>query len=372
MREVSEPPAFTHSPGAGGEPDYSLSAQLAGDVLWRPAVTEYPGQPDQVIVGGYCVVGPGRHRETLQLASDGASVSPNFIDNERLKAILAFLQGDCFHLHKPWPISGSRVVFQLRDRETGDIVEPFKFAVVPGKADFDRIPLPGKDRMRRVAGTADTPVKFLDGGCAAALQMDALLQATTGRRLNQFKSVLDWGVGCGRVARFVKERLVPSARLTGADIDDFNLEWCRENLPELRTLLFPLMPPTKARGSSFDLVYGLSVLTHLTESVQRAWFVELARLLKPGGIAYLTFNGLIAALYQGRSSSVLDSIQARGISDEMRDPALGEAMTGYYRVTFQAYPHVTAAVEPMFSVLAHYPHMFGVQDVLILERRRTG
>ena len=339
-----------------------------GDILWRPAVIEYPERSDEVIVGGYCVLQSGRRREALALASNGTVVRPNFIDNEKLRATLWFLKGDCFHLHRPFPISHSRTVFQLFDSDTGERLEPYKFAVVPARQDFEGIPVPEKNRMRRVAGNADTPVKFLDGGCATTLQMDALLQTTTGAGLNSFRSVLDWGIGCGRVARFMTEFLAPGTQLTGADIDEFNLAWCRDNLPNTRTLLFPLMPPTQANTHNFDLIYGMSVLTHLTEEAQRAWLAELARILVPGGIAYLTFNGATSALYQGRDSSVVKSLRTRGISDERSDPALGQEMTEYYRATYQTTQHVTSVAGAYFAVLGHYPHMFGAQDVLILRR----
>ncbi len=42
---------------------------------------------------------------------------------------------------------------------------------------------------------------------------------------------------------------------------------------------------------SFDLVYSLSVFTHLTESVGLAWIEELTRVLKPGGHLVITTHG---------------------------------------------------------------------------------
>ena len=39
----------------------------------------------------------------------------------------------------------------------------------------------------------------------------------------------------------------------------------------------------------FDLVYGISVFTHISDLAD-AWFLELLRVLRPGGHAYLTIH----------------------------------------------------------------------------------
>jgi SAM-dependent methyltransferase len=41
---------------------------------------------------------------------------------------------------------------------------------------------------------------------------------------------------------------------------------------------------------SLDLVYAHSVLTHLTEPTATAWLAEVARVLRPGGLALMTFH----------------------------------------------------------------------------------
>ena len=51
-----------------------------------------------------------------------------------------------------------------------------------------------------------------------------------------------------------------------------------------------LTPPLPYDDSSFDLVYAFSVMTHLSEELQRAWVQECRRVLKPGG--YFVFSTL--------------------------------------------------------------------------------
>lgn len=43
--------------------------------------------------------------------------------------------------------------------------------------------------------------------------------------------------------------------------------------------------------SAFDVVYGISVFTHLSRESERFWLAELHRLLKPGGLAVMTVHG---------------------------------------------------------------------------------
>ena len=69
------------------------------------------------------------------------------------------------------------------------------------------------------------------------------------------------------------------------------VEWCRANLPFARFEINRLDPPLEFEDESFDLVYALSVFTHLTDELQLAWRDELRRVLGPGGSLLLTTHG---------------------------------------------------------------------------------
>ena len=68
------------------------------------------------------------------------------------------------------------------------------------------------------------------------------------------------------------------------------VEWCNDHLPFAEAALNELSPPLPYDDSSVDLVYAFSVMTHLSEELQRAWVQECRRVLKPGG--YLLFSTL--------------------------------------------------------------------------------
>src|SRR6185369_7842479 len=145
----------------------------------------------------------------------------------------------------------------------------------------------------RVMGAAST-TQFVLGGYTDFSKFQRLLPAIGAGEVSQRKRVLDWGVGCGRVARYFGA--VPGVELFGVDVDADNVDWCSRNLPgQYRKI--PLRPPAPLDAASFDLIYGISVLTHLREPDQHAWLAELDRLAAPNAIVLLSFHGTTAANY---------------------------------------------------------------------------
>jgi SAM-dependent methyltransferase len=91
--------------------------------------------------------------------------------------------------------------------------------------------------------------------------------------------VLDAGCGMGRYLRIAAEA---GARVVGMDLS-LSVEAAREltaDLPGVALIRGDLLRPPLAPGS-FDHIYALGVLDHTPDP--RAAFLELARLLKPGG-----------------------------------------------------------------------------------------
>jgi SAM-dependent methyltransferase len=145
----------------------------------------------------------------------------------------------------------------------------------------DGPPLPARRLMVRVAGTADSDW-FLRSGRAA---YDAIAANVP---LAEIDTVLDFGCGCGRVLRYWEGH---PGTATGSDRDAGAVEWCRSHLPFARADRNGLAPPLAYDDDSFDLVYALSVFTHLTDELQTAWRDELRRVLRPGGRLLFTTHG---------------------------------------------------------------------------------
>ena len=145
----------------------------------------------------------------------------------------------------------------------------------------DGLPLPPRRLMVRVAMTADADW-FLRSGRAA---YDAIAAHVP---LEKVESVLDFGCGCGRVMRWFESF---EGAVAGSDVSRPAVDWCRDNLPFASFEVNGLEPPLAFEGASFDLVYALSVFTHLPEELQLAWRDEVLRVLRPGGLFLLTTHG---------------------------------------------------------------------------------
>jgi SAM-dependent methyltransferase len=148
-----------------------------------------------------------------------------------------------------------------------------------GRVAADGLPVPPRRLIVRVAGTASAEW-FLEGGRLGAETIRAAL-ARQGRPLERLDAMLDFGCGCGRVTRYWAD--LERTRVHGTDANADAVEWCRRNLTFARFEANGLAPPLPYDTASFDLVYALSVFTHLTADLQLAWRDELRRVLRPGG-----------------------------------------------------------------------------------------
>ncbi len=103
--------------------------------------------------------------------------------------------------------------------------------------------------------------------------------------------VLEWGCGPARVIRHLPALLPPGSEFFGTDYNPETIAWCRAAIPTMRFEENKLQPPLTFGPGYFDVVYCLSVFTHLSEEMHYAWRDELLRVLKPGGLLILTAHG---------------------------------------------------------------------------------
>jgi SAM-dependent methyltransferase len=227
-------------------------------------------------------------------------------------------------------------------------------------------PLPDAVRRQRVHGN-DAVATFEATGFTVFATLQAILERTTGKTWVDFESILDWGCGSGRVLRYFRDA---GTTVTGADVDADNVAWCRRNLPFARCETIPLHPPTAFADGSFDLAFGVSIFTHLSEPVQFEWLAELRRMVRPGGILLMSYHGL-NSLACGRITPEQAYLVRRDgfldVSNHQYDATLAEA--DYYRNCFHDDDYIRLRWGEFFDIVELVPGALSVQDVAVLRRR---
>lgn len=152
----------------------------------------------------------------------------------------------------------------------------------------DELPLPPSRLRLLVDGRSGDAGLFLEVGAQLCGSIQDAV-AESGTPVGEMRAILDFGCGCGRVARHWDG--VEGPEVYGCDYNPELVAWCAGNLPHLRAMRNELEPPTPYVGGGFDLIYALSVFSHLDEQRQRDWLAEFRRLLRPGGLLVLSVLG---------------------------------------------------------------------------------
>jgi SAM-dependent methyltransferase len=119
------------------------------------------------------------------------------------------------------------------------------------------------------------------------------LAATAARYLGRETpvSVCEWGCGPARILRHLPGLLPAGSRVFGTDYNAETIEWCSAHLKQATFRLNGLAPPLPFSTGELDLLYAVSVLTHLSEDMHHAWMAECVRVVRPGGLILLTVHG---------------------------------------------------------------------------------
>jgi len=161
------------------------------------------------------------------------------------------------------------------------------------------------------------------------------------------KKILEWGCGPGRVIRHLPAHLPSSCQFYATDYNPKYIAWCRKNLNNINFQTNDLEPPLPFPEGFFDIIYSISVFTHLSLRSHYAWFAELERVAKNGGILFFTVHGEVFKEKLTESEKKLFD----------RGELVMKAGTKEGHRTFAAFqpPSFVRQLVKDHQVLAHYP-----------------
>jgi SAM-dependent methyltransferase len=186
-----------------------------------------------------------------------------------------------------------------------------------------------------------------------------------------YEAVLDFGCGCGRLARalIAGERLPRPQRYLGIDLHLGMIRWCQAHLSPLapefafehHDVFNRGLNPTSERSTegfpaadgAFTLVLAWSVFTHLIEPQIPHYLRETARVLRPGGTVLSTWF-----LFEKAGFPMMQEFQNALYINEV-DPSNAVIVDqGWLRETARAAGLKIVAVRP--------PYVRGFQWVVLL------
>jgi SAM-dependent methyltransferase len=136
----------------------------------------------------------------------------------------------------------------------------------------------------------------------------------------QCRRALDFGCSSGRVVR-VLAAAYQDTEWHGCDPNEPAIRWAREHLSGIAFEVSGNDPPLSYPSDHFDLVFAISIWSHLSETSAAAWLEEMERMVRRGGHLLLTAQGYQSLAHFARSRS-------------MSDQDLARARAGLYRRAF--------------------------------------
>ena len=232
------------------------------------------------------------------------------------------------------------------------------------KGDCARKGVPTASLRYRVNGRPEL-VGFLAQGEACCIDLQNAL-AGIGKRVDSLGEVLDFGCGCGRTLRWF-DSFSGASRFSGTDIDAEAIGFCRTALPGMHFSVNGALPPLPYPDGQFDLIYSISVLTHLDEEYQFRWLEELQRIAAPGGIVLLSLHG--RHCWSNLPAELFARIESDGFLFSAENVWKG-IFPEWYQTAFHTETYVRNCFSRYFQVLDYLPRgISDFQDLVVLKKR---
>jgi SAM-dependent methyltransferase len=223
--------------------------------------------------------------------------------------------------------------------------------------------IPRASLRYRVNGIPDVSSFLSEGEKCSDDLIDVL--AKTGRALDSFQHILDFGSGCGRTLRWLG-RYSDRSSFYGTDIDSEAIDFCRDAMTKMHFSVNKSMPPLEYPEAHFDLIYSISVFTHINEEFQFRWLAELERVSKPGGIVLLSIHG--QHCWNNLPTEYSSKINFKGFLFVEENIWKG-IFPEWYQTAFHTEEYVRNNFSKYFSIIDYIPRgISDFQDLVVLQK----
>lgn len=192
------------------------------------------------------------------------------------------------------------------------------------------------------------------------------------------KSYLDLGCASGRVIRHFAFNH-PDIEVLGCDINRRHIEWVLKYLPS-SVLAFQnhSIPSLPLPDNSVDLVSAFSVFTHI-EAFESSWLMELRRILRPGGLAWITVHSDQTWLEMEEGWPLFKGLRNhpdfkpfREVRTEMPDDRMvfrWHSDRSYSSNVFYRYEYIERSWSRFLKIVDFKRRCPGFQDVVVMQKR---
>ncbi|WP_461117185.1 class I SAM-dependent methyltransferase [Spirosoma jeollabukense] len=226
--------------------------------------------------------------------------------------------------------------------------------------------IPPANLQIRVSGSYYTDF-FLHGQSLINKMNHGLAVSGIDRTLTQFENVLDFGCGCGRTLIPLALRSTNAKGIHGVDIDAEAVTWLSEHYSQVGSVkLNPSWPAMLHDDQTFDLVFAISVFTHLPEDMEQAWLADISRVLRQGGYALLTIHG--DAFFHQLGSTAVQTIRQAGFFYASEDTCT-DGLPSFYKNSYHTESYIQERWSQYFDVINVISRGIDQQDLVILRKR---
>lgn len=233
----------------------------------------------------------------------------------------------------------------------------------------DPLPIPPRELW---VGYGTTEEQYLQWGKEHVQSMRSILK-NAAFDLSETRRILEWGCAAGRMMRWLAD-LAEKREIWGADILATHILWCQQHLtPPFHFTTTTVHPHLPFEDRYFDFIFAGSVFTHIPDLAD-TWFLELRRILQPGGMLYVTISDqrTIDHLLNGYRSSLLGELLSedpdfhRFRKENFGMFTLGRSVGSH--VFYQA-EWLTERLAPFYRVVSVTEDAYAYQTALLLQRR---